>query len=105
MLLSGAAGSPGIATGPARIINGPEEFGRLQPGDVLVTRFTDPAWTPLFGIASAVIADTGGRLAHAAIVAREYGIPAVLGVGSATTTLYNDQRITVDGTRGEVREA
>ncbi|MDO5697248.1 MAG: PEP-utilizing enzyme [Dermatophilus congolensis] len=105
VLLSGAAGSPGIATGPARIINGPEEFGRLQPGDVLVTRFTDPAWTPLFGIASAVIADTGGRLAHAAIVAREYGIPAVLGVGSATTTLHDDQQITVDGTRGEVREA
>ncbi|GAB2471201.1 hypothetical protein GCM10027030_02330 [Luteococcus sediminum] len=100
--LNGAAGSPGIASGPVRIITGPEDFDRLQPGDVLVCRYTDPSWTPLFSLASAVVADTGGRLSHAAIVAREYAIPAVMGTHHATTTLADGQRVTVNGTTGTI---
>jgi len=101
--LKGQPGSPGVATGPAKIINGPEEFGKLEPGDVLVCSFTDPAWTPLFSLASAVVADTGGPLSHAAIVAREYGIPAVLGTQVATSRLKDADKVLVDGTRGVVQ--
>lgn len=100
--LTGAAGSPGIASGPVRIITGPEDFDRLQPGDVLVCRYTDPSWTPLFSLASAVVADTGGRLSHAAIVAREYAIPAVMGTHRATTTLTDGQHVIVNGTTGTI---
>ena len=89
-------------TGPARIITGPADFPRLQAGDVLVCRATDPAWTPLFALAAGVVAETGGRLSHAAIVAREYGIPAVLGIPGATSTLADGQPVTVDGTQGRV---
>lgn len=100
--LAGAAGSPGQATGPVRVITGPQDFDQLQPGDVLVCHYTDPSWTPLFGLAAAIVADTGGRLSHAAIVAREYGIPAVMGAAGATTTLTNGQIITVNGTTGTI---
>ncbi|MBO3130380.1 PEP/pyruvate-binding domain-containing protein [Dermatophilus congolensis] len=100
--ITGTPGSPGTATGPVRLITGPETFDRLQPGDVLVCQYTDPSWTPLFALASAVVADTGGRLSHAAIVAREYGIPAVMGAGNATTTLRDDDVVTVDGSSGTV---
>ncbi len=103
--LKGQAGSPGVATGPARVIHGPEEFGKLEPGDVLVCSFTDPAWTPLFSLASAVVADTGGPLSHAAIVAREYGIPAVLGTQVATHRLKDADIVVVDGTRGLVQRS
>lgn len=99
---SGVAASPGRVTGPARIITGPADFPRLQAGDVLVCRATDPAWTPLFALAAGVVAETGGRLSHAAIVAREYGIPAVLGIPGATSTLADGQSVTVDGTQGRV---
>lgn len=99
---SGVAASPGRVTGPARIITGPDDFPRLQAGDVLVCRATDPAWTPLFALAAGVVAETGGRLSHAAIVAREYGIPAVLGIPGATSTLADGQPVTVDGTQGQV---
>ena len=99
---TGVAASPGRATGTARVITGPADFRRLQPGDVLVCRATDPAWTPLFAMASAVVAETGGRLSHAAIVAREYSIPAVLGVTAATTRLEDGQSVTVDGSAGRV---
>ena len=99
---SGVAASPGRVTGPARIITGPDDFPRLQAGDVLVCRATDPAWTPLFALAAGVVAETGGRLSHAAIVAREYGIPAVLGIPGATSTLADGQPVTVDGTQGRV---
>ena len=100
--LKGIPGSPGVASGAARLITGPQEFGKLQAGDVLVCSFTDPAWTPLFLLASAVVADTGGPLSHAAIVAREYGIPAVLGVHNATQQLQDGQPLLVDGSKGEV---
>lgn len=105
VLLTGAAGSPGRVGGPVRVVTSPEQFPDLAPGDVLVCRFTDPSWTPLFALAAAVVADTGGRLSHAAIVAREYGIPAVLGVGTATTALRDGQQVTVDGSRGLVLDA
>lgn len=100
--LAGAAGSPGQATGPVRVITGPQDFDQLQPGDILVCHYTDPSWTPLFGLAAAIVADTGGRLSHAAIVAREYGLPAVMGAAGATTTLTNGQIITINGTTGTI---
>lgn len=102
-VLQGLSGSPGYAEGPVRIVNGPAEFDKLQPGDVLVCPYTDPAWTPLFTLACAVIADTGGPLSHAAIVAREYGIPAVLGTQAATTSLKNGDYVSVDGQSGEIQ--
>jgi pyruvate,water dikinase len=100
--LRGLAASPGRAMGVARVIDGPTAFGDLRTGDVLVCRFTDPTWTPLFALAAAVVADAGGPLSHAAIVAREYGIPAVLGAVNATTRLTSGQRILVDGDCGTV---
>lgn len=77
--LKGLSGSPGLAAGTVKVISGPAEFDKLEAGDVLVCPYTDPAWTPLFTLACAVVSDTGGTLSHVAIVAREYGIPAVLG--------------------------
>ena len=100
--LKGIGGSTGQAVGRVCVIHGPEEFCKLQKGDVLVCPLTDPEWTPLFRLASAVVADTGAALSHAAIVAREYGIPAVLGVGLATSRYRDGDMIRVDGTRGEV---
>jgi pyruvate,water dikinase len=74
----------------------------MKPGDVLVAATTTPAWTPLFAMASAVVTDIGGPLSHGSIVAREYGIPAVLGTGVATRRIRNGQTITVDGSAGTV---
>ena len=102
--LVGTAASPGAATGPARVVAGPADFKRLREGDILVCRATDPAWTPLFALAAGVVAETGGRLSHAAIVAREYGIPAVLGVPGATVRIADGARISVDGTAGRVAD-
>jgi pyruvate,water dikinase len=98
----GTPGSPGVASGPVRLVHGPAEFGRVQPGDVVVAPFTNPAWTPLFARASAVIVDIGSAVSHAAIVAREYGLPAVMGTRDALTRLHDGQQVTVDGTRGLV---
>lgn len=101
-VIQGISGSPGIARGAVRIIDNPNGFGRLQKGEVLVCRFTDPVWTPLFSVACAVVCDTGGPLSHAAIVAREYGMPAVLGTRNATTSLKDGDVVTVDGSKGTV---
>lgn len=101
-VLKGASGSAGAAVGRVCVVSGPEEFCKLQKGDVLVCRQTDPEWTLLFTLAAAVVADTGAALSHAAIVAREYGIPAVLGVGLATAQLRDGDTVRVDGDRGEV---
>jgi rifampicin phosphotransferase len=100
--LRGSPGSPGIASGPVRIIRGEAEFSLLQPGEVLVAPFTNPAWTPLFRRAIAVVADVGGPASHAAIVAREYGIPAVMATINGTTVLRDGQRVRVDGFHGTV---
>lgn len=103
--LTGTAASGGIATGPVRTVRGPRDFARVRPGDVLVCRTTDPAWTPLFRVAGAVVTEVGGVLSHAAIVARELGIPAVLAVPEAMTALADGSIATVDGDTGEVTAA
>jgi pyruvate,water dikinase len=99
---SGQAASPGLVRGPARIIHTLADADRLQPGDILVTVATLPPWTPLFGRAAAVITESGGILSHAAIVAREYAIPAVVGVAGATTLIRDGQIIEVNGTTGTI---
>ncbi|MEU4219568.1 PEP/pyruvate-binding domain-containing protein [Actinoplanes sp. NPDC026623] len=103
--LTGTPGSPGVASGPARVVRGPGDFGRVRPGDVLVCRTTDPAWTPLFGVVAAVVTETGGLLSHAAIVAREQGLPAVLAVPDAMTALPDGATVEVDGGTGRIRPA
>jgi phosphohistidine swiveling domain-containing protein len=100
--VEGVGASPGQVTARARVIRGPEEFGQMQPGEVLVASITTPAWTPLFAMAAAVVTDIGGPLSHGSIVAREYGIPAVLGTGVATRRIHSGQTITVDGSAGTV---
>lgn len=101
-VIKGVSGSNGIAKGPVRIITKVADFKKLKQGEILVCQYTDPAWTPLFGIAAAIVADTGSPLSHAAIVAREYEIPAVLGTKIGTTSLEDGEIIVVDGTAGKV---
>ena len=101
-VIKGTGASAGRVTAPARVLRGPEDFGRMQPGEVLVARMTTPAWTPLFAMASAVVTDVGGPLSHSSIVAREYGIPAVLGTGVATQRLADGPKVSVDGDAGTV---
>jgi len=100
--LGGLGASPGVATGVARVIRNPEEFGKLDNGDILVAPFTNPIWTPLFAIAGGVVTEVGGMLSHGAIVAREYGIPAVMGIPGATELVQEGQMIAVDGNKGIV---
>ncbi|MFZ5822037.1 MAG: PEP/pyruvate-binding domain-containing protein [Chloroflexota bacterium] len=101
-VLTGVAGGTGKVTGAARVLFGPEDFGKMKPGDVLVAVTTTPAWTPLFAMASAIVTDIGGPLSHSSIVAREYGIPAVLATGIATRRIADGQTVTVDGSAGTV---
>ena len=101
-IIRGIGASPGRVTGPACVIHGPEEFDRMKPGDILVANITTPAWTPLFAMASGIVTDVGGPLSHSSIVAREYGVPAVLGTGVATHRIRGGQHITVDGDGGVV---
>ncbi len=105
VILSGSPGSPGTASGPARIVRDVSEFAKLQPGDVLVAPVTNPAWTPLFQRVVGVVVDMGGAASHAAIVAREYGVPAVMGTVNGTQQLRDGQWIQVDGSRGLVLKA
>lgn len=100
--LRGRAGSPGRATGPVRVVRSESDFGRLRYGDVLVCPTTSPAWSVLFGNASALVTDGGGAMSHAAIIAREHGIPAVLATGDATRRLRDGERVVVDGNTGTV---
>ncbi len=93
--------SPGIVEGVAHVIRDPQRE-TLAPGEILVAEFTDPGWTPLFINAGGLILEVGGALTHGAVVAREYGIPAVVGVREATSTLHTGQRVRVDGSRGVV---
>ena len=104
-LITGTPASSGSATGPVTVIREPGEFSRLAAGDVLVCPYTNPAWTTLFQRAAAVVVDSGGPASHAAIVAREYGIPAVMGTGTGTKILSDGQLVTVDGTSGRVTAA
>jgi phosphohistidine swiveling domain-containing protein len=104
-LVSGVPASPGRVTGVVRVIRGPEGFDELQPGEILVAPLTAPAWTPLFARAAAVVTDVGSAAAHASIIAREYGIPAVVGCGDATSRLRTGMRVMVDGSTGNVEPA
>ncbi len=98
----GIAISPGIATGIVRIVQTPSQAAHLAPGDILVAPSTDPGWTPLFLRASAIVMETGGFLSHGAIVAREYGLPAVANVPGILSVLKDGESITVDGSAGRV---
>lgn len=100
--LTGVAASPGQVTAPACVLHGPEDFDQMQPDHVLVAGITTPAWTPLFAMAAGIVTDVGGPLSHGSIVAREYGIPAVLGTGVATDRIRSGQVVTVDGSAGVV---
>jgi pyruvate,water dikinase len=98
----GHPASPGRATGPARLVRGPADFAAFTDGEVLVAKATSPAWTPLFARAAAVVTDGGTLAAHASLVAREYGIPAVVGTTDATSRIHNGWLVTVDGNAGTV---
>jgi pyruvate,water dikinase len=102
ILLSGAPASPGMRSGPVRIVVDQFEIDKVKDGDILVAAMTTPDFVPAMKRAVAIVTDRGGRTAHAAIVSRELGIPCVVGVGNATSTLKDGQIITVDGTRGRV---
>jgi len=100
--LKGIAVSPGIATGKARVILRSDDHQHVEPGEILVAPFTDPAWTPYFLPAAGAVMDQGGVLSHGAIIAREYGIPTVVNVGPASKIIQTGQTIRVDGDHGTV---
>ena len=100
--IKGFAASGGKAMAKACVMLGPEDFGKMRQGDVLVAVTTTPAWTPLFTMASAIVTDIGGPLSHSSIVAREYGIPAVLATSNGTRRIRDGQTVTVDGDAGSV---
>ncbi|MGW3344560.1 PEP/pyruvate-binding domain-containing protein [Nonomuraea rubra] len=100
--VTGFPGAPGVVEGTARVLSGPEDGERLKPGEILVTTLTNVGWTPMFPRAAAVVTDMGAPLSHASIVARELGIPAVVGTGNATMRVRDGDRIRVDGERGTV---
>jgi pyruvate,water dikinase len=100
--IKGFAASSGLVEGTARVVKSVAEIGRLQQGDILVCQVTNPTWAPVFQKIAAAVSDIGGSMSHAAIVAREYGLPAVVGTGTATRRIRDGQRIRVDGGRGIV---
>jgi pyruvate,water dikinase len=100
--LSGTPTSRGYHKGKVRLILGVRDFAKLETGDVLVIPYSDVSWTPLFTKAGAVIAESGGILSHSSIIAREYGLPAIVSVNNATRHLHDGMLVTVDGYRGEV---
>jgi pyruvate,water dikinase len=100
-VLVGSPVSPGLVEGRVRVVLDPHRT-RLAPGEILVCPGTDPAWTPLFLVAGGLITEVGGLMTHGSVVAREYGIPAVVGVTQATTRLQTGQRVRIDGSRGEI---
>jgi pyruvate,water dikinase len=101
--LRGAPASAGVARGPARLVRNLEEFAKFQRGDVLVCQSSNVSWIPLFTSAAAVVTEVGGPLSHAAVVAREFGIPAVVGTSVALSTLVDGEPLEVDGSAGIVR--
>jgi pyruvate,water dikinase len=100
--IKGFAASSGVVEGPARVVKSVEEIGRLQKGDILVCQITNPTWAPIFQKIAGAVSDIGGSMSHAAIVAREFSLPAVVGTGTATSRIKDGQRIRVDGGRGIV---
>jgi pyruvate,water dikinase len=100
--LQGVAASPGVVEGPARVIFSPSQLDEVQAGEVLVCPITAPSWAPVFSKIAGAVSDIGGIMAHAAIVSREYGLPAVVGTGFGTKSIKTGQRVRVDGGRGIV---
>jgi phosphohistidine swiveling domain-containing protein len=100
--IKGFAASSGVVEGPARVVKSVEEIARLQKGDILVCQITNPTWAPVFQKIAGAVSDIGGSMSHAAIVAREYSLPAVVGTGTATSRIKDGQLIRVDGGRGVV---
>jgi pyruvate,water dikinase len=100
--IKGMAASPGVVEGLARVIRSASQLGEVQPGEILVAPVTAPSWAPVFGKIAATVTDIGGMMSHASIVCREYGLPAVTGTGSASTTIKTGQRLRVDGSAGTV---
>lgn len=100
--VAGAAGAQGRVEGTARVVLDPNDAAPLEPGEVLVCRFTDPSWTPLFLLADALVIDIGGPASHGAIVARELGVPCVIGTGDGTARIRTGDRVAVDGNTGVV---
>jgi len=103
LVLTGIGCSAGVITAPVRVVPTLEQAHTLQAGEILVTRFTDPGWTPVLGLVSGIVTEVGGLLSHAAVIGREYGIPAVLNVPGAMQILRTGQRVEIDGSRGTVR--
>jgi pyruvate,water dikinase len=101
--LVGIPASAGRARGPARVVHSSDEFDRIQPGDILVCPMTAPAWTAVFDRIVGIVTDTGGVAAHASIIAREYGLPAVVGTSDATVRFQDGELIEIDGSVGVVR--
>jgi pyruvate,water dikinase len=102
-VIEGIAASPGRYTGPARVVGHEGDLEKVQPGDVLVCPATSPAWSPVFASIGALVTDTGGILSHAAIIAREFAIPTVVGTGNATELFVDGETVTVDGDAGRVK--
>ena len=100
--LTGMAASPGRVEGRARVIRSAEELDQIKEGEILVAPVTAPSWAPVFGKIRATVTDIGGMMSHAAIVCREYGLPAVTGTGSASSSIKTGQMLRVDGSTGEV---
>ena len=96
------AASPGVVEGVARVVRTIDEIGDVQAGEVLVCSVTAPSWGPVFPKIAAAVSDIGGMMSHAAIVAREYGLPAVVGTGNATSAIKTGDRVRVDGNTGTV---
>ncbi len=104
ILVKGKPACLGKAKGVARVILKTSDFSRFNSGDILVTRTTNPAWTPLIGVAKAVVTDIGSTVCHAAIVSREYGIPCIVGTDNATKVIKDGEKIEVDASEGMVRK-
>lgn len=104
VLLKGLGASPGVASGPVRIINDLNEMGKIEQGDILVTKMTSPAMVPMMKRAAAIVTDAGGRTCHASIVSRELGIPCIVGTETATSKLREGQKVTVDAKSGQILE-
>jgi pyruvate,water dikinase len=100
--IRGFAASSGVVEGPACVVKSVEEISRLRKGDILVCQVTNPTWAPVFQKIAGAVSDIGGSMSHAAIVAREFGLPAVVGTGTATSRIKDGQRVRVDGGRGVV---
>ena len=101
--LRGTGASPGVVRGTARLVHGADEFGRIMHGDIIICPASNPSWVPVFAIAGGLVTDRGGVLSHAAVVAREFGLPGVVGVRGVMQTIVDGQQVEIDGTSGVVR--